>query len=52
LVYFWRKILEVDLLVLAGPVEISDINNPRTTQDTPRPSKIKKAKTTKKTEEV
>jgi hypothetical protein len=42
----------VDLLVSADPVEMSDINSPRTAQDTPRPSKTKKAKTTKKTEEV
>jgi hypothetical protein len=36
----------VDLLILAEPAEISDVDNPKTTQDTPRPSK------TKKTEEV
>jgi hypothetical protein len=42
----------VDLLVSADPVEMSDIDSPKTTQDTPGPSKIKKAKMTKKTEEV
>jgi hypothetical protein len=31
---------------------MSDIDNPRTMQDTPRPNKTKKEKTTKKTEEV
>jgi hypothetical protein len=31
---------------------MSDINSPRTEQDTPGPSKTKKEKTTKKTEEV
>jgi hypothetical protein len=36
----------VDLLIPADPVEISDIDNPETVQDTPGPSK------TKKTEEV
>jgi hypothetical protein len=36
----------VDLLIPADPTEISDINNPETTQDTPGPSR------TKKTEEV
>jgi hypothetical protein len=42
----------VDLLVSADPTEMSDIDSPRTAQDTPGPSKTKKAKTTKKTEEV
>jgi hypothetical protein len=32
----------VDLLILADSMEISDIDNPETTQDTPGPSKIKK----------
>jgi hypothetical protein len=35
-----------DLLIPANPVEISDIDNPETGQDTPGPSR------TKKTEEV
>jgi hypothetical protein len=42
----------VDLLVLVDPIEMSDIDNPKTTQDTPRPNKTKKEKMTKKTEEV
>jgi hypothetical protein len=33
-----------DLLVLAYPTKISDIDSPETTSDTPRPSKIKKTK--------
>jgi hypothetical protein len=41
-----------DLLVSADPVEMSDIDSLGTTQDTPRLSKTKKEKTTKKTEEV
>jgi hypothetical protein len=41
-----------DLLVSADLAEMFDINSPETAQDTPRPSKTKKAKTTKKTEEV
>jgi hypothetical protein len=32
----------VDLLVPADPVEMSDVDSPETTQDTPGPSKIKK----------
>jgi hypothetical protein len=35
-----------DLLIRANPTEISNIDNPETVQDTPRPS------STKKTEEV
>jgi hypothetical protein len=42
----------MDLLVSIDPTEISDIDSPRTAQDTPGPSKTKKAKTTKKTKEV
>jgi hypothetical protein len=42
----------VDLLVSADPTEMSDIDSPGTAQDTLGPSKTKKAKTTKKTEEV
>jgi hypothetical protein len=42
----------VDLLVSADPTEMSDIDSPGTTQDTPGLSKTKKEKTTKKTEEV
>jgi hypothetical protein len=34
----------VNLLILADPVEISDIDNPKTAQDTPGPSKTKKTK--------
>jgi hypothetical protein len=41
-----------NLLVSTDPAEMSDIDSPITTKDTPRPSKTKKAKTTKKTEEV
>jgi hypothetical protein len=32
----------VDLLILADPTEISDIDSPKTVQDTPRPSRTKK----------
>jgi hypothetical protein len=39
----------VDLLVVANPVDISNINSPEDAQDTPRSSKTKK---TKKPEEV
>jgi hypothetical protein len=42
----------MDLLVLAEPTEMFDINSPGTMQDTPGLSKIEKAKMTKKTEEV
>jgi hypothetical protein len=41
----------VDLLVSTDPTEMSDIDSPRTAQDTPGPNKTKKAKTMKKTEE-
>jgi hypothetical protein len=44
-----------DLLVLANPTDISNIDIPEAVQDTPRPSKMKKTKKTKetkKTEEV
>jgi hypothetical protein len=41
-----------DLFVSIDPIEMSDINSPGTTQDTPRPSKTKKSKMTKKTKEV
>jgi hypothetical protein len=41
----------VDLLISADPVEMSDINSPEATQDTPRPSKTKKTKNMKKVEE-
>jgi hypothetical protein len=34
----------VDLLVSADPAEMSDIDSPRTAQDTPGPSKTKKEK--------
>jgi hypothetical protein len=42
----------VVLLVSVDPAKMSDIDSPGTTQDTPRSSKKKKGKTTKKTEEV
>jgi hypothetical protein len=42
----------VDLLVPVDPAEISDIDIPKTTQDTLGPNKTKKAKLMKKTEEV
>jgi hypothetical protein len=42
----------VDLLVLADPTEMSDINSPGTVQDAPGPSKTKKVKMMKNTEEV
>ena len=41
-----------NLLVSTDPVEISDIDSPGTTQDTPRPSKTQKTKNMKKAEEV
>jgi hypothetical protein len=41
-----------DLLVSADPIEMSNIDSPKTTQDTPGLSKTKKEKMTKKTEEV
>jgi hypothetical protein len=41
-----------DLLVPADPAEMSDIDSPRTAQDTLGPSKTKKEKSTKKIEEV
>jgi hypothetical protein len=34
----------VDLLIPTDPTEISDINNPKTAQDTPEPSRTKKTK--------
>jgi hypothetical protein len=40
-----------DLLVSADPIEMSNIDSPITAQDTPEPSKTKKSKMTKKTEE-
>jgi hypothetical protein len=60
---FYNKLTEEDLeeitkewstnlLVSVDPAEMSDIDSPRTAQDTPGPSKTKKEKTTKKTEEV
>jgi hypothetical protein len=42
----------VDLLVSANPAEMSDIDSPRTAQDTLGPSKTKNAKMMKKAEEV
>ena len=42
----------MDLLVLADPIEMYNIDSLETAQDTPGPSKTKKAKMTKKTGEV
>jgi hypothetical protein len=42
----------VDLLVLADPAKLSDIDSPEAVQDTPGPSKMKKTKKTKKDEEI
>jgi hypothetical protein len=33
-----------DLLIAADPVEMFDLDSPKTTHDTPRPSKTKKTK--------
>jgi hypothetical protein len=41
----------VDLLVPIDPTEMSNIDSPETAQDTPGPSKTKKEKSMKKTEE-
>jgi hypothetical protein len=41
-----------NLLVSEDPIEMSDIDSPKTAQDTPGPNKTKKEKMTKKTEEV
>jgi hypothetical protein len=41
----------VNLLVLANPTEISDIDSLEAAQDTPGPSRTKKTKETKKPEE-
>ena len=42
----------MDLLVLANPAEISDIDRPEVVQDTPGPSRTKNTKEMKKLEEV
>jgi hypothetical protein len=41
----------VDLLFPTDPTEMSNIDSPENAQDTPGPSKTKKAKSMKKTEE-
>ena len=41
-----------DLLVLVDPAEMSDIDSPEATQDTPGPNKTKKTKKMKKRKEV
>jgi hypothetical protein len=42
----------VDLLILADPVEMSNIDGPEAAQNTPRPIKTNKTKQTKKYEEI
>jgi hypothetical protein len=41
-----------DLLIPADPTEVSDIDSPEATQNTPGPSKTKKTKQTKKDEDI